>query len=103
VSAQCDRLAGAPRPARRAWPQRPDRLSASAQCERSVRAQIPGSVDLLEPGLGREPLVGFVHLARVGHVLQARRTVGERSTPAAYRHPPVRLGSMVCIELRTDV
>jgi hypothetical protein len=69
----------------------------------SARPQIPGPVDLLQPGLGREPLVGLVHLARVRRVREAGRTVGERTAPAAHRHPPVRFGSMMRIELRTHV
>jgi hypothetical protein len=69
----------------------------------SERSQLPGPVDLQEPGLSREPLARAVYLARVGYVLQPRRAVGERPAPAADRHPPVRFGSMVCIELRPNV
>jgi hypothetical protein len=68
-----------------------------------MQPQLLGPVDLSQPGLGREPLAGTIHLTRVWGVVQARRAVGERATPATDRHPPVRLGRMVRIELRTYV
>ena len=67
----------------------------------SARSHFAGTVDLHESGLRGEPLARAVELARMGGVLQPDGAVGQHSASPADRHPPVRLRSVMLVQLRS--
>ena len=76
-------------------PTAPHRLLGTGSLE---VADLSGSLDVTQPGLGDEPLAGADQLV-LGGLVATPGPVGPGAAPPADRHPSVGLGSMVLVEL----